>query len=82
LHPRLCRYKAETLQFLHDEQVPFDNNGAEWDLRMIKAQQKISGTFRRFDGARRFARIRSDISTARKQGQRVLNERKWWDGSL
>jgi transposase len=72
LHQRLCRYPAETLRLLSDAQVPFDNKGAERDLRMIKTQQKISGTFRRWDGAQRFARIRSYISTARKQGQRVL----------
>lgn len=72
LHQRLCRYKAETLRVLYDEQVPVDNNGAERDLRMIKTQQKISGTFRHGDGAQRFARLRSYISTARKQGQRVL----------
>ncbi len=52
--------------------MPFDNNGSERDLRMITTQQKISGIFRRLSGAQRFARIRRYISTARKQGQRVL----------
>jgi transposase len=55
LPQRLCRSKAETLRFLHQGPVPFDNNGAERDLRMIKTQQKVCGTFRCFEGAQRFA---------------------------
>jgi len=65
---RLATRKEDTLRFLHDATVPFTNNQAERDGRMMKLRQKISGGFRSLQGAADFALIRSFFSTAKKQG--------------
>ncbi len=70
---RLHERRDETLRFLTDPQVPFTNNEAERDLRMMKLRQKISGGFRSRSGADDFAVLRTIISTAQKQGRDVLD---------
>lgn len=69
---RFNNFEDSVLAFMHDINVPFTNNLAEQDIRMIKVRLKISGCFRTVHGAEHFARIRSYFSTARKQGKSIL----------
>ena len=64
---RLQQQQAATLAFLGDVRIPFDNNQAERDLRMMQLRQKISGGFRTRTGADQFCRLRGYLSTLRKQ---------------
>ena len=73
LASRMERHKADILRFLTDTRIPFTNNGSEQALRMVKLQQKISGTFQSDHGAEDFARIRSYLQTAAKQNQNLLD---------
>lgn len=70
---RLRNHREAVLAFLHHPEVPFDNNLAERDLRMMKVKQKISGCFRTWQGAEVFAAVRTYLVTARKQGVSMLH---------
>ncbi|MCU7890036.1 MAG: transposase, partial [Candidatus Thiodiazotropha sp. (ex Lucinoma aequizonata)] len=65
---RLRDFEQDVLRFMDVESVPFTNNQGENGLRMTKVQQKISGCFRSMEGTKYFCRVRSYLSTCRKQG--------------
>jgi transposase len=73
LFRRLLKRMGEVLYFMHDFAIPFSNNLAEQDLRMEKVKQKISGCFRTFEGGKISCRVKSYISTARKQGWNIID---------
>ena len=79
---RLLARRGDTLRFLIDPAVPFSNNEAERDVRMMKLRMKISGGFRSPEGAADFATIRGFLSTARKQGWNIIKALQQHPGDL
>lgn len=80
---RLNKKVDDVLRFIIDAAVPFDNNQGERDIRMLKVQQKVSGTFRSYRGAKSFCIIRGYISSIRKNRQPVFNAiRSAWSSQI
>ena len=81
---RLDTHRDEVLRYAHNLNVPFTNSGSEQDVRPLKTRMKIGGCLRTMSGAEAFCRLRSYLSTARKQGQstfaatRMLHEYTPW----
>jgi hypothetical protein len=73
----MTRYRQHLFLFLHQWDVPTDNNGSERAVRTFKAKQKVSGLFRSMDGAQTFAVIRLVIDTTIKNGQNVFQTLAW-----
>jgi hypothetical protein len=70
---RIRRRIDDYLRFATDPRVPFDNNPAERDIRMVKIKQKVSGCMRTLAGAQDFAAMRSYLATAAKHGRRPFD---------
>lgn len=80
---RLKTKLDDVLRFIIDPRVPFDNNQGERDVRMVKVQQKVSGTFRSMEGAVNFCIVRGYLSSIRKNGQSIFHAlASLWDKKI
>ena len=66
---RLETHKASVCLFVNNFDVPFDNNLAERDIRMVKTKTKVSGCFRSLEGAENYLKIMSYVGTVKKHGR-------------
>jgi transposase len=73
LAQRILDRQTDYLRFATDFRVPFDNNAAEREIRMVRLREKVSGCLRTLTGARDFAAIHSYLATAAKHGMEFLH---------